>query len=217
MGELAKRARLAKQTMTTMVRLLEREGLVTREPDPDDGRATRIHLTARSRAFQPVAEEVLEALDELVIRSLGPRRAQQLATDLEEVSDTMRSRTVTTVLPASKREVFAYMSAIENLPDWATEFARELHRDEEGYKVVNNLGEFRFEIRADEETGVIDMLAGPTRRGDGGLPHSRGRASRRADGVLVHDVPSPGMPDELFEGQFESLKREFTNIEAHFE
>ena len=74
----------------------------------------------------------------------------------------MRSRTVTTVLPAPKREVFAYMSEIENLPEWATEFARELRRDEDGYTVVNNLGEFRFEIRADEETGVIDMLAGAT-------------------------------------------------------
>jgi hypothetical protein len=46
--------------------------------------------------------------------------------------------------------------------EWATEFARELRRDEEGYTVVNNLGEFRFDIRADEETGVIDMFAGPT-------------------------------------------------------
>jgi DNA-binding MarR family transcriptional regulator len=85
MGELARRARLAKQTMTTMVRLLERDGLVTREPDPADGRAMRVHLTERSRAFQPVAEDVLKALDELVTRSLGAGRARRLATDLEEV------------------------------------------------------------------------------------------------------------------------------------
>jgi hypothetical protein len=74
----------------------------------------------------------------------------------------MRSATVTTVLAAPKREVFGFLSEIENLPEWATEFARELRRDEEGYTVVNNLGEFRFDIRADEETGVIDMFAGPT-------------------------------------------------------
>ena len=87
MGELANRARLAKQTMTTMVRLLERDGLVEREPDPDDGRATRIHLTERARSFRPVAEEVLGTLDELITSSLGARRAQQLATDLIEVSE----------------------------------------------------------------------------------------------------------------------------------
>ena len=87
MGELASRARLAKQTMTTMVRLLERDGLVERVPDPDDGRATRVHLTERARGFRPVAEEVLGALDELITRSLGARRARQLATDLTEVSE----------------------------------------------------------------------------------------------------------------------------------
>ena len=29
------------------------------------------------------------------------------------------------------------MAEIENLPEWATEFARELRRDEDGYRVVN--------------------------------------------------------------------------------
>jgi hypothetical protein len=32
----------------------------------------------------------------------------------------MRRRTVTTVLAAPKREVFGYLSEIENLPEWAT-------------------------------------------------------------------------------------------------
>ena len=36
MGEIARRARLSKQTMTTMVRLCERDGLVKRRTDPDD-------------------------------------------------------------------------------------------------------------------------------------------------------------------------------------
>ena len=71
-GELASRAGLAKQTMTTMVRLLERDGLVSREPDPGDGRAARIRLTPKE-------------LDDLVTLSLGDRRSKKLATDLEEV------------------------------------------------------------------------------------------------------------------------------------
>ena len=104
----------------------------------------------------------------------------------------MKSRTITTVLPAPKREVFAYMAKIENLPEWATEFARELRRDEVGYTVVNNLGEFRFEIRADESTGVIDMLAGPTADELAVFPTRVVRACRRTHRVLVHDVPGPG-------------------------
>jgi hypothetical protein len=128
----------------------------------------------------------------------------------------MKSRTVTTVLAAPKKEVFAYMSEIENLPDWATEFARELRRDDDGYTVVNNLGEFRFEIRADRETGVIDMLSGPSRDEMAVFPT---RAVALPDGRTAYTFTmfqAPGMPDELFESQHESLKREFANIEARF-
>ena len=63
MGQLAERARLSKQTMTTLVRLTERDGLVTREPDPSDRRAARVWLTDRSREFRPVAEQAVEAVE----------------------------------------------------------------------------------------------------------------------------------------------------------
>ena len=80
-GELARRAGLSKQTLTTMVRLLERDGLVSRRRDPDDARASRIHLTARAKRFRPVAESVLEELEELV----APR--EELKTMLKGVID----------------------------------------------------------------------------------------------------------------------------------
>jgi DNA-binding MarR family transcriptional regulator len=86
LGELGRRARLAKQTMTTMIRLMERDGLVIREPDPDDGRATLVRLTPRARRFRPVAEQVLGELDRLVTRALGAERSRNLRHDLEEVS-----------------------------------------------------------------------------------------------------------------------------------
>jgi DNA-binding MarR family transcriptional regulator len=85
-GELGRRARLAKQTMTTMVRLLERDGLVTRRPDRDDARATRVALTPKARRFRLVAEGVLSELDDLLVRSLGSDRTLQLTQDLKEVA-----------------------------------------------------------------------------------------------------------------------------------
>jgi DNA-binding MarR family transcriptional regulator len=85
MGELAARARLAKQTMTTLIRLAERDGLVRRERDPDDGRAFRVFLTARARAFRPVAERVLARLDARVERRLSPAEHEVLTTSLQEV------------------------------------------------------------------------------------------------------------------------------------
>src|SRR3954452_706978 len=49
MGQIAERARLSKQTMTTLVRLCERDRLVYRERDPADARAFRIYLTERAK------------------------------------------------------------------------------------------------------------------------------------------------------------------------
>jgi DNA-binding MarR family transcriptional regulator len=83
-GELARRARLSKQTMTTMVRLLERDGLVRRERDPDDGRAFRIVLTAKARRFEPVAERTLSDLNALARDRLGEGRLRSVKHALKE-------------------------------------------------------------------------------------------------------------------------------------
>ena len=76
---------------------------------------------------------------------------------------TVRTQTVTTILEVDQREVFNYMADIEHLREWASEFARELRREGEDYKVINGLGEFYFAISADEGSGVIDMFAGATK------------------------------------------------------
>ena len=62
----------------------------------------------------------------------------------------MRSKTVTRALAAPRDEVFDYLADVENLPAWATEFARELKVVDGRHKVVNGLGEFFFRIEADE-------------------------------------------------------------------
>jgi DNA-binding MarR family transcriptional regulator len=87
MGQIADRTRLSKQTMTTMVRLCERDGLVVRQRDADDGRAFRIYLTDWAKAFRPVAEEVLRELDDLVLTALGERTRTALARALKGVMD----------------------------------------------------------------------------------------------------------------------------------
>ena len=125
----------------------------------------------------------------------------------------MRSRTVTTVLDADPRAVFAYMSDIEHLPEWATEFARELHREGDDYKVVNGLGEFFFTIEADRDSGVIDMFAGPTKEQMAIFPT---RAIGLPDGRTAYSFTmfqAPGMPDDLFEAQHASLERELAGLE----
>jgi DNA-binding MarR family transcriptional regulator len=85
MGEVARRARLSKQTMTTMVRLCERDGLVERRPDPDDRRAALVRLTPKAKRFRPKAEDVLAALEREVEAMLGRREAGSLRRSLAEL------------------------------------------------------------------------------------------------------------------------------------
>jgi hypothetical protein len=128
----------------------------------------------------------------------------------------VRNATVTTVLDAPQEQVFDYLADPEHLPEWATEFARELRREGDDYKVVNGLGEFLFSIEADRDTGVIDMFAGPTRDAMAIFPT---RAVALPDGRTAYSFTmfeGPGMPTDLFEAQHASLEREFANIERVF-
>jgi DNA-binding MarR family transcriptional regulator len=85
MGQIAERSRLAKQTITTLIRLMERDGLVSRQRDPDDARAFRVRLSDRSREFAPAAAAVVADLEELVKGRLGPRQHRSLKHGLTEV------------------------------------------------------------------------------------------------------------------------------------
>ena len=85
-GELARRARLSKQTMTTMARALERDGLVERRVDQSDARATQIFLTERARELRPVAEQVLKEVEALVGAALPARARETLKTSLRQIA-----------------------------------------------------------------------------------------------------------------------------------
>jgi DNA-binding MarR family transcriptional regulator len=89
-GEIARRARLSKQTMTTMVRLAERDGLVERRQDERDGRATRVHLTAKGGRFKPVADRVLVELDDIARDALGERALSATADALAKLAELQR-------------------------------------------------------------------------------------------------------------------------------
>ncbi len=127
----------------------------------------------------------------------------------------MRSETVTVVLDAPKTEVFDFLSRVESLPVWATEFARELEWESGGAKVVNGLGEFWFRIDADPATGVIDMRSGPEPDNLALFPTRVVPLGGRSAFVFTM-FQGPGMPDELFVSQHASLVRELEGLQARF-
>lgn len=128
----------------------------------------------------------------------------------------METQTVTAVLDAPKDEVFSYLAEIENLPRWATEFARELKYEGGKAKVVNGLGELYFEIDADPDTGVIDMYAGPSEDALALFPTRVVDLPGARSAYTFTMFQAPGMPDDLFASQHEALLREFENIRREF-
>lgn len=75
-GALARAEQVRLPTMSRLVAALERDGLATRTPDPRDGRAFRVHPTARGRN---------------VLQRGRARRVASLARRLEQLSEDDRA------------------------------------------------------------------------------------------------------------------------------
>jgi DNA-binding MarR family transcriptional regulator len=81
--ELARRAGVTKQATMIVVDELEARGLVRRTPDPEDGRAKVVRLTARGRTCAAESRRSLAAVQARVRRELGGRRHDALRETLE--------------------------------------------------------------------------------------------------------------------------------------
>jgi len=91
--DLAESAQVTKQTASLLVTALEREGLVERVPDPEDGRARLIRLTERGREASRQAMQVVIGVEREWTEHLGPELAGQLRealVKLREVTDPYR-------------------------------------------------------------------------------------------------------------------------------
>jgi len=84
-GDLTDRARIAKQSMTTLVRDAVAAGLVTREVDPEDGRSHRIWLTPRALEFRAVADLILNEMTDRLIAVVDPESVEVVSRSLAAV------------------------------------------------------------------------------------------------------------------------------------
>jgi hypothetical protein len=128
----------------------------------------------------------------------------------------VRSECVTVVLDAPQQEVFELLSRVESMPEWATEFVRELKWVDGRPKVVNGLGEFWIRIDADAATGVIDMFSGPEPDDLALFPTRVVPLPGDRSAFTFTMFQDPEMPDELFDSQHASLLRELSGLQARF-
>ena len=87
--ELARTARVTKQSMAALVESLERGGYVERVADPDDGRAARIRLTARGRRYARDVRRFGRELEARFAAALGERKLDELRSALEQLLESL--------------------------------------------------------------------------------------------------------------------------------
>ncbi|WP_433672969.1 MarR family winged helix-turn-helix transcriptional regulator [Nocardia sp. CA-136227] len=85
--ELAQQAQVTKQTAGFLVDQLERAGYVERTPDPRDGRARLVRLTARGRALAQYSNDIADAVEAEWAAHLGERRMRALREALTQLRD----------------------------------------------------------------------------------------------------------------------------------
>jgi DNA-binding MarR family transcriptional regulator len=78
-SELADRERVKRPTATKLVARLESEGLVSRTPDPADGRSSLIAITAEGRGLLREVRQRKDAYLQRRLRTLSPGERATLA------------------------------------------------------------------------------------------------------------------------------------------
>lgn len=93
--KLAELTHLPKGTLTGVLDRLETAGWIKRHPDPDDGRAWRVRLTAKGRALQPKMERRHARVMQALTDALGERDLRTLTRLLAKTTSAIRRATRT--------------------------------------------------------------------------------------------------------------------------
>jgi DNA-binding MarR family transcriptional regulator len=101
-AELGDRVQIEQSTMTKTLVRMERDGLVSRAPDPHDRRRTLVRLTDHARALEPQLADAARSANDLATSGLEQHEVKVLMTALERVINNL-TRTGTRPLPGQTR------------------------------------------------------------------------------------------------------------------
>lgn len=85
-SELVEKMGISKQAVQQLLDGLEADGIVTREPDPQDGRGKRVVYTARGLAAVSDSVKVKRAIERDYRQRLGDRTVDALVTSLRKLA-----------------------------------------------------------------------------------------------------------------------------------
>jgi len=82
---LAEGARVEQATMAATLGRMERDGLVMRMPNPDDGRSSLVALTPSALEKLPAIARITQSINALVLEQLAPAERQQFFTLMHKI------------------------------------------------------------------------------------------------------------------------------------
>jgi DNA-binding MarR family transcriptional regulator len=82
-AQLARRSLITPQSALKLIAALERDGLVTRAPDPDHGRILRTVLTPRGKHVLAECDQVARAVESEMLSQLSGAERERLLADLK--------------------------------------------------------------------------------------------------------------------------------------
>lgn len=124
----------------------------------------------------------------------------------------MKIHTEHIVLNVSKDTAFTYIAEYENIPKWSKNFILKLEKGGSEYTATTPVGKMKFEIVADKNTGVIDILLD-------GKPSPTRLVALGAEMTLYFFtlILPPTMPDAEFQGGIKGLQEELTLLKNQLE
>lgn len=89
--DLVKLTRLKAPTVSTTLRNMEADGLVNRETDKDDARATRVYLTDRGRELDKKMRASNAKIEKACLSGISAEEQDQLADILRRIKESLES------------------------------------------------------------------------------------------------------------------------------
>lgn len=125
----------------------------------------------------------------------------------------MRSNTEHVTINVDHRQLFAFLAEPRNLPKWAVGFCEAIRREGERWLVHTRQGELAIRYVTHPGMGIIDFYVSVA---PGTETAAFSRVLPNGDGseYVFTQFQTPGMPDDVFEGQVRALREELVVLRA---
>jgi hypothetical protein len=128
----------------------------------------------------------------------------------------MNSITESCTVDYPKAKVFDFLSDIENLPKWSTQFIQKVMLVDGKHKAITPIGEVFLRYETDKNTGTIDIYAGPVEKQMTCAFLRVVSFSENGSGITFTFFQYPDVDDSIWQIFCEWIKIEVGNIKKIF-